>query len=45
MWINANISNIKQNDTIILANNRQVLALKKTWGAQKGNSAFSIRCA
>ncbi|CAB9538541.1 RecB family exonuclease [Bathymodiolus brooksi thiotrophic gill symbiont] len=40
MWINANTSNIDQDDTIILANNRQVLAFKKTWGIQKGNSAL-----
>lgn len=40
MWINANTNNINQNDTIILANNRQVLAFKKTWGMQKGNSAL-----
>lgn len=40
MWINANTSNISQNSTIILANNRQILAFRKTWGAQKGNSAL-----
>ncbi|CAB5503388.1 hypothetical protein THERMOT_1783 [Bathymodiolus thermophilus thioautotrophic gill symbiont] len=40
MWINADTSNITQDDTIILANNRQVLAFKKTWGGQKGNSAL-----
>jgi hypothetical protein len=36
-----NTSNIDQDDTIILANNRQVLAFKKTWGIQKGNSALA----
>lgn len=40
MWINANTSNINKDDTIILANNRQVLAFRKTWGLQKGNSAL-----
>ncbi|WXT99481.1 MAG: hypothetical protein Ctma_0180 [Catillopecten margaritatus gill symbiont] len=40
MWINAETTNISKNDTVILANNRQVLAFKKTWGRQKGNSAL-----
>ncbi|KAA0456928.1 MAG: hypothetical protein FXV79_00145 [Candidatus Thioglobus sp.] len=37
MWINADISNISQNSTIILANNRQVLAFSRTWGRQNDN--------
>ncbi|MBA5249399.1 MAG: hypothetical protein FE834_07755 [Gammaproteobacteria bacterium] len=40
MWINANTRKLSQNDTVILANNRQVLAFQKTWGLQKGNSAL-----
>lgn len=40
MWINANTGNIGQDDTIILANNRQILAFRKTWGVQKGTSAL-----
>lgn len=40
MWINAKLNNINKNDTIVLANNRQVLAFKRTWGIQKGNSAL-----
>ncbi|MBE8189678.1 MAG: hypothetical protein HAW58_02155 [Candidatus Thioglobus sp.] len=38
MWINANLANLTAAETIISANNRQVLALKKTWQQQKGNS-------
>lgn len=40
MWINADTRKLNQNDTVILANNRQVLAFQKTWGLQKGNSAL-----
>ncbi len=40
MWINADTSKLSQTDTVILANNRQVLAFQKTWGLQKGNSAL-----
>ncbi|SFV86207.1 FIG01199495: hypothetical protein [hydrothermal vent metagenome] len=40
MWINADTKNIGKDDTVILANNRQVLAFKKTWGLQQGNSAL-----
>lgn len=38
MLININLSEITANDTIVLANNRQVLALKNTWRQQKGIS-------
>ncbi|SMN01077.1 FIG01199495: hypothetical protein [uncultured Candidatus Thioglobus sp.] len=38
MWINTSLSNLSQNDTLVLANNRQVLALQNTWGLQKGNA-------
>ncbi len=40
MWLNTNIEKITKDDVVILANNRQVLAFKKTWGVQKGNSAL-----
>ncbi len=40
MWINAQLKTIAKDDSIILANNRQVLAFKKTWGVQKGNAAL-----
>jgi len=40
MWINVNTEKLTQDDIIILANNRQVLAFKKTWGMQKRNSAL-----
>ncbi len=40
MWINAQLDTVTQNDTVVLANNRQVLAFKKTWGLQKGNAAL-----
>ncbi len=40
MWINVNLEKITKDDTIVLANNRQVLAFKKTWGAQCGTSAL-----
>ena len=38
MWINSNLDKITVKDVIILANNRQVLAFKKTWSLQKGTS-------
>ncbi|SMN10865.1 FIG01199495: hypothetical protein [uncultured Candidatus Thioglobus sp.] len=38
MWINASLDHLTQNDTIVLANNRQVLAFQNTWGVQKGNA-------
>jgi len=37
MLINANLNNVEANDIVIVANNRQVLALKKTWWLQKSN--------
>ncbi|SMN14220.1 FIG01199495: hypothetical protein [uncultured Candidatus Thioglobus sp.] len=40
MWINAQLNKISKEDTIVLANNRQVLAFKKTWHLQKGNCAL-----
>ncbi len=40
MWINADLSAITAQDSIVLANNRQVLAFKKTWGLQKGICAL-----
>ncbi len=36
MWINTELKTITQDDTIILANNRQSIAFKRTWGLQKG---------
>ncbi len=36
MWINADLGNINDKDSVILANNRQVLAFQRTWGLQKG---------
>ncbi len=38
MWINANLDQLNATEQIVLANNRQVLAFKKTWALQKGNS-------
>lgn len=38
MWINTKLNHVTANDTIVLANNRQVLAFKKTWQQQKGTS-------
>lgn len=40
MWLNINTVKITKDDIVILANNRQVLAFKKTWSVQKGNSAL-----
>jgi hypothetical protein len=40
MWLNTNTTKVTKGDIVILANNRQVLAFKKTWGVQKGNSAL-----
>lgn len=40
MWINAQLDKISQDDIIVLANNRQVLAFKNTWHLQKGNCAL-----
>ena len=40
MWLNTNTVKITKDDIVILANNRQVLAFKKTWGVQKGNSTL-----
>lgn len=40
MWINVQLDAIIQDDTVVLANNRQVLAFKRTWNAQKGNTAL-----
>ncbi|MCS5586294.1 MAG: hypothetical protein NZ702_02200, partial [Gammaproteobacteria bacterium] len=40
MWINANLAKLNAKDSIVLANNRQVLAFKKTWGQQRGTSAL-----
>ena len=40
MWINADLDQIQSSDTIVVANNRQVLALKKTWHQVRGNSAL-----
>ena len=38
MLINVNLDSIKPNNVIVLANNRQVVALKNTWEKQKKNS-------
>lgn len=38
MWINSNLDRITAKDVVILANNRQVLAFKKTYQLQKGTS-------
>ena len=38
MLINANLDQIQPTDTIVVANNRQVLALKKTWHQVRGNT-------
>ena len=38
MQINANLDNLSANDTIVLANNRQVIAFKRTWKFQRGYS-------
>ncbi len=38
MLINANLNSVEANDIVIVANNRQVLALKRTWWLQKPNS-------
>jgi len=40
MWINANLAQLNTKDVVVLANNRQVLAFKKTWGVQRGTSAL-----
>ena len=40
MWINANLASLTAQDSVVLANNRQVLAFKKTWGLQRGTSAL-----
>ncbi len=40
MWINTDLTKISAKDHVILANNRQVLAFKKTWGIQHGASAL-----
>lgn len=40
MRINAWLNAITQDDTVVLANNRQILAFKRTWNAQKGNVAL-----
>ena len=40
MWINANLASLTAQDSIVLANNRQVLAFKKTWGLQRGTSVL-----
>ena len=40
MWINADLAKLSAKDSIVLANNRQVLAFKKTWGLQRGTSAL-----
>ncbi len=40
MWINASLDKITADDILVLANNRQVLAFKKTWALQKGTSAL-----
>jgi len=40
MWINANLAPLTAQDSIVLANNRQVLAFKKTWGLQRGTLAL-----
>lgn len=40
MWINADLVKLSAKDSIVLANNRQVLAFKKTWGQQRGTSAL-----
>ncbi len=40
MWINADLTKISAKDNVVLANNRQVLAFKRTWGLQYGTSAL-----
>ena len=40
MWINTNLASLTAQDSVVLANNRQVLAFKKTWGLQRGTSAL-----
>ena len=40
MWINADLAQLTDQDSVVLANNRQVLAFKKTWGLQHGTSAL-----
>jgi len=40
MWINVDLAPLTAQDSIVLANNRQVLALKKTWGLQRGTSVL-----
>jgi len=40
MWINANLASLTAQDSVVLANNRQVLAFKKTWNLQRGTSAL-----
>jgi probable DNA repair protein len=40
MWINANLASLTAQDSIVLANNRQVLAFKKTWGLKRGTSVL-----
>jgi len=40
MWINADLTKISAKDSVVLANNRQVLAFKRTWGLQYGTSAL-----
>jgi probable DNA repair protein len=38
MLINANLAKLSAKDTVVLANNRQVLAFKKTFATQHGNT-------
>ncbi len=38
MLINLDLSQITASDTIVLANNRQILALKRSWQQQKGTT-------
>ncbi len=40
MWINTDLTKLSAKDQVVLANNRQVLAFKKTWGMQHGVSAL-----
>ncbi|SFV82363.1 FIG01199495: hypothetical protein [hydrothermal vent metagenome] len=40
MWINTNLASLTAQDSVVLANNRQVLAFKKTWSLQRGTSAL-----
>ena len=40
MLINVNLNQITADDLVVLANNRQVLAFKRTWALRKGISAL-----